>query len=484
MKVTATPAPRSTVHLEVEVPPEQVSRAVDLALRHLGQRTRVPGFRPGKVPRPMLERALGVRRDDPAAPNPIHDEAKDHLFEQTVGQALVEADVAALDIPQPEWLHFGEGTDGAAYALALPVSPKVELGDYTAYPFAPELEPTDAASVDKVIEELRDQHATLVPVEDRAAADDDYAVISYEATRDGQPFEGGSAERFPLILGKERMIPGFEAQLVGLREGEEKTFELTFPDDYPDSSLAGQKASFHVTLRELRAKVLPEADDEFARSVGDFADLAAMRADVQRRLEANARDRARHLFADRIIEYAVANATVDPPDLLVDREVEVMHDELRLRLAEQGIGYDEYLKVTEKDDAALHAQFRPDAEHRVKVLLVLETIADKEGLVVPEELVEAEVARDRERTGRDRKLADYFASERGRRYVRTTLRRSRIVEELVDRWLAAHPEVGPLPHLEDASATPEADAQTEPTAEAGSTTEPTAQAPIEEEAPA
>ena len=125
-----------------------------------------------------------------------------------------------------------------------------------------------------------------------------------------------------------------------------------------------------------------------------------------------------------------------------------MHDELRLRLAEQGIGYEQYLKVTEKDDAALHTQFRPDAERRVKTLLVLEAIADRDGVVVPDEEVQTEVARNRARTGSNRKLDEYFASERGRRYVRTTLRRSRVVEELVDRWLAAHPEIGDLSHLE------------------------------------
>jgi trigger factor len=449
MKVTAAPAAKSTVQLDVELPPERVARAVDLAIRHLGQRTRVPGFRPGKVPRPMLERALGIRRDDLSAPNPIHDEAKDHLFEQTVGQALQEADLAFLEIPQPEWIRFAEDAEGAAYRLSVPVSPKVELGDYTAYPFAPEIEAIDDAKVDRVVDELRDQHATLVPVEDRPAADGDYAVIGYEATRDGEPFEGGSAERLPLLIGAERMIPGFEAQLVGLREGDERAFDLKFPDDYPDTSLAGKSAHFVVTMRELRAKVMPDADDELARSAGAYADLAALRADVKRRLEANARDRARHLFADRIIEYAVGNASVEPPDVLIDREVEIMHDELRARLAEQGIGYEEYLKVTEKDDASLHAEFRPDAEHRVKVLLVLEAIADKEQVAVPEATIEAEIARDRERSGQNRRLQEYFASERGRRYVRTTLRRSQTVEELVDRWLGAHPEVGELQHLEE-----------------------------------
>jgi len=403
MNVTLTPATGSTVVLEVEVPAGQLQRSIDESVRHLAQRTRVPGFRPGKVPRPMLERALGVRRDDPEAPNAIYDDAKEHLFESSI------------------------------------------------------------------LEALRDQHATLVPVEERAAQADDYAVIGFEGRRDGEPFEGGSAERFPLVIGAERMVPGFEAELVGLAEGESKTFSLTFPDDYPDQALAGQPVEFSVTMRELRAKQLPPLDDEFAGQLGPYPDLDALRTDIRARLEASARDRARHAFADRIIEFAVANATLELPDLLIEREVEVMHDELRVRLAEQGIGYEEYLKVTGRDDAALHAEYREPAEHRVKVLLVLSAIADQEGIEVEDAEIEAEIARARERYAKQPKLLAYFDSARGRSYLRSTMRRTKVVEELVDRWLAAHPEAGPLPHLEEepTTADPLAAAQ-EASAEQGS----------------
>jgi len=448
MNVTLTPAAGSTVVLEVEVPAGKLQRSIDESVRHLAQRTRVPGFRPGKVPRPMLERALGVRRDDPDAPNAIYDDAKEHLFESSILEALRDQDLDVLEIPQPEWLAFAEG-EGATYRVTLPVRPKVKLGAYLDYPFKPELEPVDDERVARVIEELRDQHATLVPVEGRPAQADDYVVIGFEGRRDGQPFEGGSAERFPLVIGAERMVPGFEAQLVGLAEGEGKTFSLTFPDDYPDQALAGQPVEFSVTMRELRAKQLPPLDDEFAGQLGPYPDLDALRADVRARLEANARDRARHAFADRIIEFAVANATLDVPDLLIEREVEVMHDELRVRLAEQGIGYDEYLKVTGRDDAALHAEYHAPAEHRVKVLLVLSAIADQEGIEVEDAEIEAEIARARERYAKQPKLLAYFDSARGRSYLRSTMRRTKVVEELVDRWLAAHPEAGPLPHLEE-----------------------------------
>jgi trigger factor len=292
MKFTTTPAGRSTHVLEVELPPERVQQAIQLALRHLAQRTRVAGFRPGKAPRALLERALGVRRAE-GGPDPVYDEARDHLFEQTVVEALRQTELDPVTIPRPEWISFAEG-EGASYRVTIPVRPEVKLGSYTDYPFRPEIEPVGDDKVDQVIDQLRDQHSSLVPVEGRAAQNGDYAVISFEGTRDGVAFEGGAAERFPLVIGAERMIPGFEPQLVGLAEGEEKDFDITFPDDYPDQTLAGNEAHFHVAVRELREKRLPEADDDFAATLGEYASLDELRTEIRRRLEVNSRDRARH----------------------------------------------------------------------------------------------------------------------------------------------------------------------------------------------
>ena len=453
MNVTATPAPRSTVVLEVELPADRLQRAIDESVRRIGRRTRVPGFRPGKAPRVMLERALGVQRGSPDA-NPIYEDAKEQLFSATMPDAIEEAKLDALTVPDPEWIRFEEGA-GAAYRVSVPVRPQVILGDYLDYPFRPEIEAVDEAKVDRVIEELRDEHASLRAVEDRPVRNDDWVVISFQGTRDGVPFEGGSAERFPMVVGGGRMIPGFEEALVGLATGEEKDFDVTFPEDYPDASLAGQPAHFHVQVREIREKVLPEADDAFAQEVGtSYPDMAALRADVARRLEANARDHARHAFADRIIEYAVANASLDVPDVLIEQEVEVMHDELRMRLAEQRIPYAEYARVTGKDDAALHAEYREPAEHRVKVLLVLSRIADQEGLEIGDAEIDAEIARARARYTDNPRLIEYFESPRGRSYLRSAMRRTQVVERLVDRWLEAHPEVGPLQHLEEDTSLP------------------------------
>lgn len=440
MNVTATPVPKSSILLEVEVPAEKLSRAVDEAVRALGRRTRVAGFRPGKAPRPVLERVLG--------PGAVLDEAVDRLVQSAYRDALLEQSILPLTNADVEIVQAEEGKP-LIFKATVQVRPEVTLGDYRNFNFRPEIETIDDAKVDKVVEELRDQNASLSAVEDRGAQKGDYAVIKYVGTRDGTPFEGGSAERMPLIIGEDRLVPGFEDNLVGLSVGDTKGFDITFPEDYGEESLAGKEAHFEVELRELREKILPDADDDFARSMGDFEDLAVLRREIRARLERNALDKARHQFADRIIEYAVANATLDLPDVLVDQEVEVMHDEFRSSLARQGISEEAYLKVTSKTEADIHADFRPDAERRVKVLLVLSKIAEAEGVTISDADVDAEVERGRQRYAGDAKLAKYFDSERGRNFIRSTLRRSRTVEVLVDEWLAAHPDHPALPHVED-----------------------------------
>ena len=253
----------------------------------------------------------------------------------------------------------------------------------------------------------------------------------------------------PLILGQERLIPGFETNLVGLKVGESTEFDIAFPADYGEAALAGETAHFAVQVRELREKIQPDLDDDFVASLGAFETVDDLRADIKQRLEANALDRARHEFADKIIEYAVANATLELPDVLIEQEVEVMHDEFKGSLARQGITEEAYLKAVEKTTDEMHGEFRPNAERRVKTLLVLSKVAETEGVEVPEAHVDAEVAQGRERYAGDQRLITYFESERGRAFIRSTLRRSRVVETIIDGWLVDHPEHPPLPHLED-----------------------------------
>jgi trigger factor len=440
MNVTATPSPNSTIVLEIELPPERLDRSMDEATRRLARRTKIAGFRPGKAPRFMLERVLGQ--------SAVLDEAVELLIQAAYRDALVEQGIVPLTEASVEVVQAVEGQP-VIFKATVQVPPEVTLGDYRNFNFAPEIETIDEARIDQVVSELRDQNATLRPVEDRPAQNGDFAVIGFVGSRDGQPFEGGSSDRMPIVLGEDRLIPGFEAHIVGARVGDHVEFDLTFPDDYGEASLAGQTAHFAADVKELREKDLPPLDDEFATQMGDFKDLAELRLAIRERLERSALDRARHSFSDRIIQYAVANATLEVPPILIDQEVEVMHDEFRATIARQGIGEAAYLKATEQTEADLHKEFRPRAEDRVRTLLVLSRIAETDGVTVDDAAVEGEVAAARRRYPGDTKTLAYFDSERGRNFIRSTLRRTRTVEGLVDAWLASHPEHPALPHLED-----------------------------------
>ncbi|MFI5258391.1 MAG: trigger factor [Candidatus Limnocylindrales bacterium] len=441
MQTTNTPLPKSRLQLEFELPPERLGRAIDQAVGRLSRQTRVPGFRPGKAPRIMLERVLG--------PSAILQEALDQLVDDAYREAVVDQELNPLTPPEVEVVQGEEGKP-VIFKAVVPIRPEVILGDYEHFNFLPIVEPVDETMVEKVVDELRDSEGHLEPV-DRAAQMGDYVIVAFDGTRDGAVFLGGSSENMPLILGENRLYPGMDGQVVGLRKGEEREFDLTFPEDFGVEEMRGVQLHFNLRLKELRAKVIPEENDEFARSVGRFRDLDHLKAELRRRLEANALDRARHLFAERIVDYAAANASsVEMPDVLIEQEIGIMRDEMSSAMARQGITEEAYLKVTGKTEADVHQEFEPQAAKRVKSLFVLSEIARVKGIEVPESDVDAEVARARSRYADDRSMIQYFESSRGRSYIRSTFERSRTVELLVDEWLSEHPDAPRLRHIEAA----------------------------------
>ncbi|MGZ6255382.1 MAG: trigger factor, partial [Candidatus Limnocylindria bacterium] len=265
----------------------------------------------------------------------------------------------------------------------------------------------------------------------------DIAAVKFVGTIDGEPFEGGSADRLPLVIGEDRMIPGWEENLVGMKIGDEKGFEVDFPDDYRVEELKGKHAHFQVTLLDLRERILPELDDEFAKSVGDLSTVDELRTEIRDALKARGADEARHHFADRIIDFATANATVELPEVMIANEIEIMRDELRNRLAAQQIGMDKYLEIARQSPEELAAELRDPASRRVKSLLVLSAIAEKEGIDATPEEVEAEIADQRARYPDEPRLAEYLTSRRGRSYLRMTLRNRTLVDTLIDRALGS-----------------------------------------------
>jgi trigger factor len=461
MQTTNTPLPKSRLQLEFELPPESLAKAIDKAVVRLARQTRVPGFRPGKAPRLMIERVLG--------PESVLDEGLELLIEDAYRDALKSQDLLPLTPPEVEIVQGAEGKP-VIFKATIQVRPEVKLGDFEHFLFGPELQAVDETMVEKVVDELRDSEARLEPM-DRPAQLGDYAIVAFEGTRDGAVFTGGTSERMPLLLGQNRLFPGFDDKVVGLQSGEEREFDLTIPDDFGVESLRGAELHFHLTLKEQRGKVAPEATDEFARSVGRFRDLDHLKVELRKRLEENALDRARHEFADKITEYASANATLELPDVLIDREVEIMRDEMRAAMARQGLTEAAFFAATGKTEAEMDEQFRPQAEARAKSVLVLSEIAKVKGVEVTDVDVEAEVAAARVNYAADRATVAYFESERGRNSIRNTMRRSRTVEMLIDEWLDAHPEAPRVRHHEDErTGVVETDAEEEASPEATAST--------------
>jgi trigger factor len=337
------------------------------------------------------------------------------------------------------------------FTATVPVRPEVELGSYTDYPFELETPEVTDEQVERVIGELREQQATLRPVDDRGAQNGDIASVKFVGTIDGDPFEGGSADRMPLVIGEDRMIAGWEANLVGMRIGDEKGFDVTFPDDYRVEELRGKRAHFEVELLDLREKLLPEVTDEFAQSVSDAQTLDELRGEIRDALRQRAAAEARHSFGDRIIDFATTNATVELPEVMVANEVEIMRDELGTRLAQQRIGMDQYLALAKQTPEELTAELREPATRRVKTLLVLSAIAEKEGIDASDEEIEAEIAEQLSRYDDDAKLREYLTSRRGRSYLRMTLRNRTLVDRLVERALGTETTAEATPELEPTS---------------------------------
>ncbi len=430
--VSTRPEPGSKMVLEIEVPPDEVDRHFATAYRHVAERTRVPGFRPGKAPRQVIDRFVG--RGSVVA------EAIDHLVQDSYDKALDQTDVIPIDAPDvdidPASLSEGQAI---TFTATVPIRPEVTLGAYTDYAFGLEIPEITDDQVESVLTELREQQATLRPIDGRSAQRGDVASVKFAGTIDGEPFEGGSADRLPLVIGEDRMIAGWEDQLVGLDIGATKGFDSTFPDDYRVEDLRGKTAHFEVELLDLREKLLPELDDEFAKSVSDVETLEALRAEIRDAMEQRAQAEARHEFGDRIIDFATANAGVELPEVMIANEVEIMRDELRTRLAQQRIGLDQYLAMASQTPEELTAELREPATRRVKTLLVLSAIAEREGIDATDPEIDAEIASQLERFPDEGRLREYLTGRRGRSYLRMTLRNRKLVDTLIERALGPEP---------------------------------------------
>ena len=369
------------VKLGMTISAEDFDKAVDKAYLKLRKTITVPGFRKGHAPKGVIEKAYGwyVFVDD------AFDEAYPAVYEA----AVKEHDVKPVDRPDITILSAEKGED-VAFEAVVTVMPEVSLGQYKCIEVEKQEYIVSDEMVNAEIERERENVARMIDVE-RPIENGDEVELDYSGTVDGVKFEGGTAEHQTLVIGSGMFIPGFEEQMIGMNVGEEKDLNVKFPDEYHSDELKGKDAVFHVKVHAVRVKELPEADDEFAKDVSEFNTIAELRDHKKEELEKKAMNEAKAKKENDVIEKAVANATVDIPDVMIDRQADRMLNDIRYRLSMQGISLEDYCKYTGTKTEVMKAEMKNEAERRVKTQLVLDAIMKAEGIKAENDEVEKKI---------------------------------------------------------------------------------------------
>src|SRR4051794_9422541 len=371
VKTTVTELPESRVRVDAEVPPDELERSMQRTARQLGASMRIPGFRKGKVPPPVVIRRIG------------RDAVLDETVRDAIGRwyvdAVSDAGIAPVGDPKLDLGDMPPEGQPLTFSIEIGVRPTAQLGDYEGIEVGRREPTVDESAVDAEIEQLRER-AARVETTERAAGEGDFVVMDYEGTLDGEPFEGGAGRDQMVELGSGRLIPGFEDQLEGASAGDERTVEVNFPDEYPAENLKGRAAAFAVTVKEVKEKVLPDLDDDFALDQAGFDTLDELKADIRSKLGEADERRIESAFREAVVDAVVKEATVDVPDALVDARARELWERMLHSLSHQGIVKDAYLRIAGKTEDELLAEAKPDAEQALRREAVIAAVIDAEGI--------------------------------------------------------------------------------------------------------
>ena len=371
---------KSTVELVIEVGAEEFEAAVEKAYKKQRGKIMVPGFRKGKAPRKIIEGMYGS--------GVFYEDAINDLYPGAYAEAVEQEKLDVVGYPEIEVEKVDK--DGFTFKAVVALRPEVKLGEYKGLTAAKEAVKVTDADVEAELKPYIDRATRLVSVE-RAAALGDTAVIDFKGFLNGEPFEGGEAQGHELELGSGAFVPGFEDGVVGMKPGEEKDIDLTFPEDY-HAELAGKAVVFHVTLHEVKEHQAPVVDDEFAKDVSEFDTLDEFKADLSKKLTERREAAAQRDFESALLEQVVENMEVEIPDAMVDMRVDEMVEDYARRISSQGIPFEQYMQMTGMTLDVMKSQVKPNALRQVQVDLALGAIAEAEKIAVTEEEIEKEFA--------------------------------------------------------------------------------------------
>jgi trigger factor len=395
-----TELPESRVRVEAEVPAAEVAKRVEQAARGLARGMRVPGFRPGKAPAPVVIKRVG--RDA------VLDEAVRESIAGWYTAAIEDAKVVPVGEPDLDLSALpGEG-EPLKFAIEIGVRPPAKLGDYKGLEVPRRDADASDEAVDEEIERLRERSAKLETVE-RPAGRGDFVVMDFAGSVDGTPFAGGEGRDQMVELGSGRLVPGFEEQLEGAGAGEERTVKVTFPEDYQAAELAAKDAEFAVTVKEVKAKDLPELDDEFAEEAG-FDTLDELRDDIRSRISESESSRIEAEFREAALDAAVANATIEVPDALVEARARELWEQMIHSLSHQGISKEAYLRISGREEDEIVEQGKDDAAQALRREAVLAAIIEAEGIEPTEDEVLEAVGQAAEGQESPKKLLERLKS--------------------------------------------------------------------------
>ncbi|MBD5464469.1 MAG: trigger factor [Lachnospiraceae bacterium] len=375
---------KNMAKLTVEVSAEEMEKAVEKAYQKNKGQISIPGFRKGKVPRTMVEKMYGK--------GIFLEEAANSVIPTAYEKALEECEEEIVSSPEIEVVELVPEKPFIFTALVA-LKPEIELGKYKGVKVEKEDTTVSEEEVTAEIEKERERNARTITVEDRPVKDGDMTVIDFEGFVDGQAFEGGKGESYPLTIGSGAFIPGFEEQVVGAKLEEEIEVNVTFPEDYHAEELAGKAAVFQVTVKEIKEKELPELDDEFAAEVSEFDTLAEYKEDVQKKLTEKKEEEAKNAKESKVIEAIVEDSKMEIPDAMVSTTQRQMVDEFAQRIRMQGLSLEQYFQFTGLTPEKMMEQVKPQAEARIKSRLVLEAVVKAENIEATEEDFDKEIER-------------------------------------------------------------------------------------------
>ena len=372
---------KNMAKLTIETSAEEFEAAVENAYQKNKGKLSVQGFRKGKAPRKMIEKMYGA--------GIFFEDAANILIPDAYAKAAKESELEIVSQPTIDIVQIEAGKP-FIFTAEVAVKPEVELGTYKGV----EVEKSDVEVTEEEVaaelDRVREQNARTLTIEDRAVQDKDIATIDFEGFVDGEAFEGGKGTDYPLTIGAHSFIDNFEDQLIGKNIGEEVEVNVTFPEEYHEKSLAGKPALFKVTIKEIKAKELPELDDDFAQDVSDCETLDAYKESVKEGLAKKKEDAAKAAKEDAVIEKIIEDAKMDIPDPMVDMQVRQMAEDFSYRMQSQGLSIEQYFQFTGMTPEAFLEQMKPQALKRIQSRLVLEAVVDAEKITVSEEEIEAE----------------------------------------------------------------------------------------------